>query len=288
VSAGRLWRSPDTTEEEKMGKLDGKVAVISGAARGMGRSHAVTLAREGASIVAFDICEALPTVLTPGATEADLQETARLVEAHGQRCLTAKVDARDLPALRDLADRAMNEFGRVDIVVANHGMWHVATTSWDLEEDEWNETVDVMLTGSWKVCKAFIPKIIEGGAGGSIVFMGSANSFTVQPGAADYCVAKAGVVHLMHVLAFELGKHRIRVNTVNPGATATPLVLEGGTAERGIELHPSYMGVNHFLLPIEIQPPESASNAILWLVSDDAEYVTGVALPVDAGSAVNR
>jgi NAD(P)-dependent dehydrogenase (short-subunit alcohol dehydrogenase family) len=266
--------------------MDGKVVVVSGAARGMGRSHAVTLAREGAAIVAFDICEPLKTVLTPGATEADLDETRRLVEAHGQRCLTAKVDARDLNALRELADRAEKEFGRVDVLVINHGLWHVAPTSWDLDEEGWNETIDIMLTGSWKVAKAFIPKIIVGERGGAIVFTTSANESTVQPGAADYCAAKAGVGHLARVLAWELGKHRIRVNSIKPGTTATPLVLEGGTADRAIALHPEYMGESKFILPIEIQPPESISNAILWLVSDEAEFVTGISLPVDAGTAV--
>jgi SDR family mycofactocin-dependent oxidoreductase len=266
-----------------MGRLDGKVAVISGAARGQGRSHAVTLAREGASIVAFDICEPLKTALTPGATEDDLQETMRLVEEQDQRCMTAKADARDLGAMQDLADRAMADFGRIDILLVNHGLWNVANNSWELEEEEWNESVDVMLTGSWKVAKAFIPKILEGERGGSIVFTASANGVTPQPGAVHYCAAKAGIIHMMHVLAWELGKSNIRVNTVNPGGIATPMLLEGGTVERALELHPEYIGNNRNMLPIEWQPPESISNAILWLVSDEAAYVTGVALPVDAG-----
>lgn len=266
--------------------MDGRVVVVSGAARGMGRSHAAVLAGEGATIVAFDICEPLSTVMTPGATESDLQETRRLVEATGQACLAAKVDARDLDALQDLADQAMERFGRVDALVVNHGLWHVATSSWELEEAGWNETIDVMLTGSWKVAKAFIPKIIAGERGGAIVFTTSVNETTVQPGAPDYCAAKAGVGHLARVLAWELGQHRIRVNSIKPGTTATPLVLEGGTAERAVELHPEYMGDNKFLLPIDIQPPEVASKAILWLLSDDAEFVTGVSLPVDAGTSV--
>jgi (+)-trans-carveol dehydrogenase len=266
-----------------MGRLDGKVAVISGAARGQGRSHAVTLAREGASIVAFDICEALKTPMTPGATEADLQETVRLVEEQDQRCLSAKVDARDLAALTDLADRAMDEFGRIDILLVNHGIWTVAVNSWELDEETWQETIDVMLTGAWKVCKAFIPKIIAGERGGSIVITASANGVTPQPGAIAYCAAKAGEIHMMRVLAWELGPHRIRVNTVNPGGIQTPMLLEGGTVERALELHPKYIGHNRNLLPIEWQPVESISNAILWLVSDDAEYVTGIGLPVDAG-----
>jgi (+)-trans-carveol dehydrogenase len=163
------------------------VVVISGAARGRGRSHAVTLAREGASLVEFDICERLPTVLTPGATEADRDKTRPLVEQDGWRRLSAKVDARDLSAPQELADLTMQEFGRVDILLVNHRLWRVARTSLELTEDDWDETIEVMLTGHWKVCKAFAPKIIEGDRGGSIVFIASANGFTVQPGAADYC-----------------------------------------------------------------------------------------------------
>ena len=269
-----------------MGRLEGKVAVISGAARGQGRSHAVTLAREGASIVAFDICEPLKTVLTPGATEEDLAETQRLVEEEDQRCVTAKADARDLPALAALADRAMSEFGRVDVVLVNHGCWHVAPSAWELEEDEWTESVEVMLTGAWKVTKAFIPKVLEGGRGGSIVLTSSANGITVQPGAAHYCAAKAGVLHLMRVLAWELGRHRVRVNAVAPGGIETPMLLEGGTVERAQELHPEYLTNNRARLPIEWQPTSSVSNAIAWLVSDDAAYVTGVTLPVDSGWSI--
>src|SRR6201999_632654 len=135
----------------RMGRLDGKVAVISGAARGQGRAHAVTLAREGASIVAFDVCEPLSSVMTPGATEEDLAETMRLVEEQDQRCVTSKTDARDLAGLQALAARAMGEFGRVDILLVNHGLWHVSANSWDdLEEDAWQESIDVMLTGAWK------------------------------------------------------------------------------------------------------------------------------------------
>lgn len=268
-----------------MGRLDGKVAVISGAARGQGRSHAVTLAREGASIVAFDICEQLPSVMTPGATEEDLAETMRLVEEQDQRCLTSKTDARDLAGLQQLAGRAMSEFGQVDILLVNHGLWHVATNSWELEESDWQETIDVMLTGAWKVCKAFIPKILEGERGGAIVITSSANGVTPQPGAIAYCAAKAGEIHMMHVLAKELGPHRVRVNTVNPGGIQTPMLLEGGTVEKALELHPDYIGHNRNALPIEWQPPESISNAILYLVSDQGEYVTGTSLAVDAGWA---
>jgi (+)-trans-carveol dehydrogenase len=266
-----------------MGRLDGKVVVISGAARGQGRSHAVTLAREGASIVAFDICEPLPTVLTPGATVEDLQETMRLVEEQDQRCLTAKTDARDLDALQQLGDRAMGEFGRIDILLVNHGLWSVAKNSWELEEEAWQETIDVMLTGAWKVCKAFIPKIIEGERGGAIVITASANGVTPQEGAIAYCAAKAGEIHMMRVLSKELGPYNVRVNTVNPGGIATPMLLEGGTVDRALELNPAYFSTNRNSLPVEWQPASSISNAILYLVSDDGAYVTGTSIEVDAG-----
>jgi (+)-trans-carveol dehydrogenase len=266
-----------------MGRLDGKVAVISGAARGQGRAHATTLAREGASIVAFDICEPLKHPLTPGATEEQLQETARLVEEHDQRCLTAKADARDLPALTKLADQAMSEFGRVDIVVVNHGIWVVEPNSWDLDEDSWQESIDVLLTGAWKVTKAFAPKIIAGQRGGAIVLTGSVNSVQAQPGAIAYVAAKHGVAGIMKVLAHELGPHWIRVNTVNPGGIATPMLLEGGTIDKAAELHPKYISHNRALLPVEWIEPQTVADAVLWLVSDEAKNVTGAMIPVDSG-----
>jgi (+)-trans-carveol dehydrogenase len=266
-----------------MGRLDGKVAVISGAARGQGRAHAVTLAREGASIVAFDICEKLKHPLTPGASEEQLNETMRLVEEQDQRCLIQKADARDLNALTQLADSAMSEFGRIDILIVNHGIWTVDENSWVLEEDVWSENIDVLLTGAWKVCKAFIPKIIEGDRGGSVVLTSSANGVTPQPGAIAYCAAKGGVIMMMRVLAKELGPHSIRVNTINPGGIATPMLLEGGTVERALELHPTYIGNNRMSLPVEWLEPESISNAALWLCSDEAKYVTGTSIAVDAG-----
>lgn len=266
-----------------MGLLDGKVAVVSGAARGQGRAHSVALAREGASIVAFDLCDKLATTLTPGATEADLAETQRLVEEQDQRCLTARADARDLSAVTALAESAMGLFGRIDILVVNHGMWTTAENSWVLEEPEWQETIDVILSGAWKVSKAFIPKIIEGERGGAIVLTGSVTGVAPLPGSIAYSAAKAGVIHMMRVLAWELGPYDVRVNAVNPGPIQTPMLTDGGTAEKAIELHPRFMNTDRSLLPIEGQPPESISDAILWLVSDAAAYVTGVALPVDAG-----
>lgn len=266
-----------------MGRMDGKVAVISGAARGQGRSHAVTLAREGATIVGFDICEKIGFPLTPGATEEDLQETVRLVEEQDQRMLAEKLDARDLGGLQKLADRTMEEFGRIDALCVNHGLWTVAVNSWELEEEVWQETIDHMLTGAWKVCKAFIPKMIESGNGGSVIITSSANGVNPQPGAIAYCAAKGGEIMMMKVLSKECGPHNIRVNTINPGGIATPMLLEGGTVERAAELHPDYITNNRNSLPVEWQPPESISNAVLFLASDESAYITGIQLPVDSG-----
>lgn len=266
-----------------MGKLDGKVAVVSGAARGQGRSHAATLAREGADVVIFDLCEKLPTAMTPGATEAELRETAEIVESFDRRCLYAKADARDLSALQALADDAMTEFGRVDLLAVNHGMWSVAANSWELEEEAWQESVDVLLTGAWKVTKAFIPKIIEGGIGGSIVLTGSINGLKPQPSGVAYSASKAGVLHMMRVLAWELGEYNVRVNAVCPGGVDTQMVTGGGTLDRALELRGDYHNTVRNRLAIELMPPQAISDAVLWLLSDDARYVTGVELPVDAG-----
>jgi (+)-trans-carveol dehydrogenase len=265
-----------------MGRLEGKVAVVSGAARGQGRSHAVTLAREGASIVAFDACTGFETIDTPPADEGDLRETARLVEAHDRPCIAAKADARDLPAMRDLAERTIDELGSVDVLCVNHGIWNVAANSWEMDEAHFEESIDVMLTGTFKVVKAFAPKMIAGGRGGSVIITASANGMTPQPGAIAYCAAKAGQINMARVLAWELGPDRIRVNAICPGAVDTAM-LQGGTVERVMELNPAYVNVSRNLLPVELQPAQSISDAVLWLASEEAAYVTGTTLSVDAG-----
>ncbi len=277
-----------------MGRLDGRVAVISGAARGQGRAHAETLAREGAHIVAFDLCEPFEHPVHPGATEEDLAETGRLVQAQDRLCLTSKTDARDSEGLAKLAAEAMDQFGRIDVLVVNHGLWVSAPNSWELEEDSWQESLDVLLTGSWKVCKAFIPALIEGGRGGSIILTGSANAVQPQPGAVAYTAGKHGQAGLMKVLALELGPHNVRVNQVNPGAINTP-ILHGGAIERSLEFYPNHFSYNRNVLPEEIfdktvmgatQPAQSISDAVLWLASDESRFVTGIMLPVDGGWTV--
>jgi NAD(P)-dependent dehydrogenase (short-subunit alcohol dehydrogenase family) len=212
-----------------------------------------------------------------------LAETVRLVEAEDQRCLAVKADARDLPALEELAGSAMAELGSIDILCINHGIWNVAANTWEMETAHFEESVDVMLTGVFKVAKAFAPKMIAGERGGSIIITSSANGFTPQPGAIAYCAAKAGQINMMRVLAWELGPHKIRVNALCPGGVNTAMLLEGGTVERAAEMNPAYITNNRNLLPIEWQPIQSISDAVLWLASDEAAYVTGVELPIDAG-----
>ncbi len=270
-----------------MGRLDGKVAVISGAARGQGRAHAVRLAAEGADIVAFDVCDGFTYTRAPAATVADLEETAAQVEALDRRCRIESADARDHPGLCELANASMADLGRIDVLVVNHGIWTVDRNSWDLPEESWQESIDVLLTGAWKVQKAFVPKIIEGGRGGSVVFTSSVNAVVPQPGAVAYCAAKSGMQMLMKVLAHELGPFEIRVNTVNPGSVDTP-IREGGNIEKSIEYYPHVFGEGPRIVlgGTRDRPPSIIADAVAWLVSDEARFVTGALIPVDAGRMV--
>ena len=265
------------------GRLEGKVAVVSGAARGQGRAHAIRLAQEGADLVVFDVCAPFRTPKHTGATEEDLARTVELVEELDRRCISAKVDARDQGALNDLADQAVSEFGRLDALVVNHGIWAIGPNSWDLEEEDWQESIDVLLTGAWKVTKAFIPKMIDAGNGGSIVLTSSAMGKHAQPGSVAYTVAKHGVLGLMRTLAWELGGNSIRVNAIMPGSIHTSMTQTGGTVEQSAEWYPRFFGTDRSLLPVGWMEPEVIANAAAFLVSDDAAFITGVALPVDAG-----
>lgn len=266
-----------------MGRLAGKVAVISGAARGQGRAHALRLAREGADIVAFDVCEPFRTPRHTGATAEDLAETVKLVEELDRRCLSAQVDARDLAGLSALAEQTMAEFGRIDALIVNHGIWAIGANSWELDEADWQESIDVLLTGAWKVTKAFIPSMLEAGNGGSIVLTSSAMGQNAQPGSVAYTTAKHGILGLMRTLAWELGSQSIRVNAIMPGSIHSEMTQTGNTVEQSAEWYPRFFGTDRSLLPVGWMDPSVIANAAAFLVSDDAEFVTGVALPVDAG-----
>lgn len=271
-----------------MGRLDGKVAVITGGARGQGRSHAVTLAREGAKIVVTDICETIPSVIYPLATEADLAETVRQVEALDQPCIGIKADARDSAQMNDVAERAAGELGGIDIVVANAG---IATANlWSEVDDQvWDETIDTNLSGVWRSIRPCIPHLVEAG-GGAIVMTASSAALRGQLGLVPYSAAKAGVYGLMKTLSVELGPHNIRVNTISPGATATPMLH----AQTFIDLFVGHEGATKEemefpagatqLLPVPWLDAQDQSNAVLFLVSDEGRGITGIDLPVDAGT----
>ncbi|MGH3293409.1 MAG: mycofactocin-coupled SDR family oxidoreductase, partial [Trebonia sp.] len=270
-------------ERKVMGKLEGKVAFITGAARGQGRSHAIRLAQEGANIIAVDICEQIATVPYPMSTPADLAETAKQVEALDRRIFTAQADVRDAAALKEAFEAGTAELGPVDIVLANAG---IAPLSLHPQAQEWQDVVDVNLTGVYNTVAAAIPSMIERGAGGAIVLTSSTAGINGiggdTPGGLGYTAAKHGVVGLMRSYANYLAKHNIRVNTVHPTGVNTPMVVND-VMQEFLQQDPAMGQAMANALPVELVEPVDISNAILFLVSDDGRYVTGVTLPVDAG-----
>jgi SDR family mycofactocin-dependent oxidoreductase len=266
------------------GKLEGKVAFITGAARGQGRSHAIRLAQEGADIIAVDICAQIGSVGYPMATPEDLAETAKEVEALDRRIVARQADVRDEAGLRAAFETGMAELGPVDIVLANAG---IAPMSIGEEPHEaWQDAIDVNLTGVFNTVEIAIPSMIERGAGGAIVLTSSTAGIAGIGGAGrgglGYTASKHGVVGLMRSYANYLAPHRIRVNSVHPTGVNTPMVIND-VMQSFIESDPSLSQAMANALPVDMVEPADVSNAILWLVSDDARYVTGVTLPVDAG-----
>jgi SDR family mycofactocin-dependent oxidoreductase len=272
-----------------MGRLRGKVALITGAARGQGRSHAVRLAEDGADIIAIDIATPISTAYYPAATSADLQLTAELAEDKGARVLAAEADVRDQRALDDVVSRCLAEFGHVDIVVANAGTASHAP-SWELGDDRWQNVIDVNLTGVWRTVRSCVPAMIARGQGGAMVLTSSLAGLHGYANIASYVAAKHGVNGLMRTLANELGPHNIRVNSVCPGLINTDMMMNdatyamfrpdvtGATLE---DARPVFRAMQ--LLPMDWLEPRDVSNAIAFLVSDEARAITGVALPVDGG-----
>lgn len=265
-------------------RLAGKVALITGAARGQGRAHAVRLASEGADIIALDNCVTAETTDYAGPTEADLAETVRLVEAQDRRILARKADIRDLDALQALVKDGVSEFGRLDVVVANAGICP-ANWSWEIPVEQWRETIDVNLTGTFFTMKATVPTLIEQGTGGSIIITSSVAGLRGLPFLAHYAASKHGVVGLAKSMANELGQHNIRVNTVHPHGVATgmqPARMSQLIQENAATLGPIFMGT----LPDFISQPEDIAAAVAFLASDDSRHITGVQLPVDLGTLI--
>ncbi len=265
------------------GRVEGQVALVTGAARGMGRSHAVRLAAEGADVIAVDICADLPAVGYPLGTRSELEETGRLVEAAGGRVVVAVADVGDAEALTRAVDDGVERLGRLDTVVANAGICTVQP--WDqVSREVWDATLATNLTGVWNTCVAGAPHLITAG-GGSMILISSVAGLKGQPLFGPYSVAKHGVVGVMRVLANELAEHRIRVNTVHPTGVTTPML--GGLGALGplLDEHPTYRSLFLNSLPVPAVQPEDVSDTVLFLASDDSRHTTGLTMTVDAGSS---
>ena len=275
------------------GRVEGKVAFITGAVRGQGRAHAVRLAQEGADIIAVDICKQIDSVQIPLSTPEDLAETADLVKGHNRRLYTAEVDVRDFDALKAAVDAGVEQMGRLDIIVANAGIGNGGATLDKTSEGDWTDMIDVNLGGVWKTVKAGVPHILAGGRGGSIILTSSVGGLKAYPHTGHYVAAKHGVVGLMRTFAVELGAQNIRVNSVHPTNVNTPLFMNEGTMKlfRPDLENPGpedmkVVGQLMHTLPIGWVEPEDIANAVLFLASDEARYVTGVTLPIDGGSCL--
>jgi SDR family mycofactocin-dependent oxidoreductase len=269
-----------------MSRLAGKVAFITGAARGQGRSHAVRLASEGADIIAVDLCSGFDTVRYPPATRGDLDETVALVEKEGQRIVARQADVRDMAALQGALDQGVAELGRLDIVVANAGILNVGW-SWEMTDQQWNEVIGVNLTGVWHTAKAAIPTMIEQGEGGSIILVSSVAGLYGQPFTVGYTAAKHGVVGVASCMANELAEYSIRVNSIHPTGVETDMAHEPGFGEmvgsKAATLGPVFMNG----LPVRLMEPEDVSSVVAFLASDDAGTMTGSQVRVDCGK-LNR
>jgi SDR family mycofactocin-dependent oxidoreductase len=266
------------------GRVEGKVAFITGAARGQGRSHAVRLAEEGADIIAVDICRDYPTVGYSLATAADLAETVKAVEALDRRIVATQADVRDLAALTAAVNEGVAQLGRLDVVCANAGIctiqpWHEVTPA------VWQDTLDTNLTGVWNTMVAAAPHLIAAG-GGSIICTSSTAGIKGLPFLAPYVAAKHGVVGIARTMANELARHHIRVNTVHPTGVDTPMAAGLGGLDPLIgtdqNLGPIFMNT----LPVQSVDARDISNAVLFLASDESRYVTGLEFTVDAGNTI--
>ncbi|SDZ13504.1 (+)-trans-carveol dehydrogenase [Geodermatophilus africanus] len=278
-----------------MGRVEGKVALITGAARGQGRSHAIRLAEEGADIIAIDICEHIPSALHTMGTEEELNETVQQVEKLDRRIVAKKADVRNREALGAAIAEGVQELGRLDIVSANAGIASVNPVL-EVSNAEWHDVIDVNLTGAWHTAVEAIPHILAGGRGGSVIFTSSAAGVDVVPNLGHYNASKHGIIGLMKTLAIELGPQSVRVNAIAPTNVDTPMLvndklmklfmphLESPTRADAEAEGSNYRAVN--AIPIPWVDPIDISNALLFLASDEARFITGIVMPVDAGFLV--
>lgn len=261
------------------GRVAGKRVLVTGAARGMGRSHAVRLAEEGADLILVDICASLPEIDYPLAATEDLDETAHLVEELGRRAVTRVVDVRDAAALKTAVDEGVAELGGLDASVANAGV--ITGGTWDTTTAaQWRTVVDVNLIGTWNTCSAALPHLVS--HGGSLINISSVAGLKGSPLHTPYTASKHGVVGMSRALANELAAVNVRVNTVHPTGVETGMrpdtlhaLLHGERADLG----PIFQNA----LPIIMTEARDVSNAVLFLVSDESRHVTGLEFKVDAG-----
>jgi SDR family mycofactocin-dependent oxidoreductase len=273
-----------------MGLLEGKTVLITGGSRGQGRQHALVSAREGADIIIVDTLEQIGSVTYPMVTQADIDETVRQVEALDRRILPIVGDVRKQAELNAAVEKGLAEFGKIDCLIANAGIFSLAP-SWELDEEAWDDMIAVNLTGVWKSAKAVLPHMIERGTG-SIVMTSSINGLEPGENYVHYCAAKYGVVGVMKTIALEVAKFGIRVNSVHPGAILTPMtswqgawdMMSGKGAGEGTEEDLVAAGYSfHALKGAGMLHPHVIADAALWLNSDLAAAVTGISVPVDAG-----
>jgi (+)-trans-carveol dehydrogenase len=276
-----------------MGRVEGKVALITGAARGQGRAHALRLADEGADIIAIDICRPVETVDYQGTTEEDLAETERLVKNAGRNVVAAVADVRDYDAISAVVSRGVEQLGHLDIVIANAGIMAHPAKIWQFSEQQWQTTMDVNLTGVWHTLKATVPVLIEQGTGGSIIMTSSTAGAKGAANFGNYVATKHAIIGMSKTAAIELGEYGIRVNTILPTSVDTHLIqsqplydlfrpdLESPSRA---DTEPSFESLH--LLPLRWLQPSDIAAAALWLASDESKYVTGLELRVDAGFSI--
>ena len=271
--------------------LEGRVAFITGAARGQGRAHAVRLAREGVDIIAVDICEDYPHMNYPNASEADLAETVALVEKLDRRIVARKADVRDFDQLKAAFDEGYAELGRLDIVIANAGIIRLGDEVDPIAE--WQEVIQTNLTGPFHTVRAALPALKAGGRGGSIVITSSSagikGSGSPFASAQAYTAAKRGLVGYMQTLANDLAPEWIRVNTIHPTGVVSGMTMNeamGAMMAQAAAGGDNAISAMQNALPIDILQPEDIANAVAWLVSDEAKFITGIQLPLDAGFTV--
>jgi (+)-trans-carveol dehydrogenase len=273
------------------GRLEGKVAFISGVARGQGRSHALRLAEEGADIIGFDLCGQIESAPYPMSTSQDLKETVRAVEALGRRIVVRQADVRDPDAVESVVAAGLAELGRIDIVVANAGIQSFGS-AWDLPAREWHDVIDVNLSGAWRTVKAAVPSMIEAGRGGSVIMTSSFAGLHAIPNMVHYTAAKHGVTGLARAFAAELAPYSIRVNSIHPGAVRSPMTdnpdfseyFLGRPAQDPAEVDAAMSTL--FALPTSWIEMSDVSAVVAFLASDDARLITAAALPVDAGAQI--